>query len=99
MRGHVAALLFQFDRYKHWGNVKRAFLILPLYFTKLALQALIKRLTRFLVNSDADRPSLVSPLHQKIRGMLAGYAYYLRNRHLPADPIGMAVSENKNGRE
>jgi len=99
MRGHVAALLFQFDRYKHWGNLKRAFLILPLYFTKLAFRALLQRLARLLVNSDQDQPSLVSPLYQKIRGMLAGYAYYLRSRHLPADPIGMAVSEHKNGRE
>lgn len=97
MRGHVAALLFQFDRYKHWGNLKRAFLILPLYFTKLALRALLKGLARFLVNSDEDQPSLVSPLHQKIRGMLAGYTYYLRHRHLPADPLGIAASENNNG--
>jgi len=98
MRGHVAALLFQFDRYKHWGNVKRAFGILPLYFTKLALRALVKGLARFLINSDEDQPSLASPLHQKIRGMLAGYAYYLRHRHLPADPIGTGATGNNNGR-
>jgi GT2 family glycosyltransferase len=98
MRGHVAALLFQFDRYEHWGNVKRAFAILPLYFTKLALRAFIKGLARFLVNSDEDQPSLASPLHQKIRGMLAGYAYYLRHRHLPADPMAAATTGNNNGR-
>jgi GT2 family glycosyltransferase len=98
MRGHVAALLFQFDRYKHWGNVKRAFGLLPLYFTKLALRAVIERLARFLVNSDADQPSLASPLRQKIRGMVAGYAYYLRHRHLPADPMGTGTSGNNNGR-
>jgi GT2 family glycosyltransferase len=98
MRGHVAALLFQFDRYKHWGNVKRAFGVLPLYFTKLALRALRKGLARFLVNSDEDQPSLASPLRQKIRGMVAGYAYYLRHRHLPADPMGTGTSGNNNGR-
>ncbi|MDQ1387937.1 MAG: hypothetical protein QOF56_1391 [Acidobacteriaceae bacterium] len=98
MRGHVAALLFQFDRYKHWGNVKRAFGILPLYFTKLALRALVKGLARFLVNSDEDQPSLASPLRQKIRGMLAGYAYYLSHRHLPADPMAATTIGKNNER-
>lgn len=86
MRGHIAALLFQFDRYHHWGNLKRAFGVLPLYFTKLALRSFKQRIIRFLINSDQDQPALSSPLGQKIRGMLAGYLYYVKHRHLPANP-------------
>ena len=86
MRGHIAALLFQFDRYHHWGNLKRAFGVLPLYFMKLALRSLKKAVIRILINSDQDQPALASPLGQKIRGMLAGYVYYLQHRHLPANP-------------
>jgi hypothetical protein len=92
MRGHIAALLFQFDRYHHWGNVKRALWILPLYFTKLALRSFKKAVLRAVVNSDQDRATLVSPLSQKIRGMLAGYVYYLQNRNLPADPVSKVTA-------
>jgi GT2 family glycosyltransferase len=90
MRGHIAALLFQFDRYRHWGNVKRAFGVLPFYFTKQALRSLKKSMTRALINSDRDQPSLMSPLRQKILGMIAGYGYYLKYRHRPADPMATA---------
>lgn len=92
MRGHIAALLFQFDRYHHWGNIKRALWVLPRYFTKLALRSLKKTVMRAVVNSDQDRATLVSPLSEKIRGMLAGYVYYLKNRHLPADPVSNATA-------
>jgi hypothetical protein len=37
-------------------------------------------------------------LRQKIRGMLAGYAYYLSHRHLPADPIAATTIGKNNGR-
>ena len=36
MRGHVAALFVQFERYRHWGNVYRAFVALPWYLATLA---------------------------------------------------------------
>jgi GT2 family glycosyltransferase len=98
MRGHIAALLFQFDRYHHRGNVKRAFGVLPLYFVKLALRSLKKTVMRVLVNSDQDQPVLSSPQTQKIRGMLAGYIYYLTHRHLPADPLSNVTTGNHNGR-
>ncbi len=98
MRGHIAALLFQFDRYRHWGNVRRAFRILPLYFVKLALRSLKKSAIRILVNSDQDQPPLTSPLRQKIRGMLAGYVYYFKHRHLPANTGSEVSQANRHGR-
>ena len=97
MRGHIAALLFQFDRYHHWGNVKRAFGVLPLYFVKLVLRSLRKAVIRILINSDQDQPALSSPLGQKICGMLAGYFYYLKHRHLPADPMRNVTAVNHHG--
>jgi GT2 family glycosyltransferase len=97
MRGHIAALLFQFDRYHHWGNVKRAFGVLPLYFMKLALRSFKKAVLRVLVNSAQDQPPLSSPLGQKIRGMFAGYVYYLTHRRLPANPVSQLTTGNQNG--
>jgi GT2 family glycosyltransferase/ubiquinone/menaquinone biosynthesis C-methylase UbiE len=84
MRGHVAALLFQFDRYRHWGNIYRAFLALPFYFTTLAFRHLKRSVGRLFVGSGKKLPSL--PLLVQIRGAIAGYGYYLRYRRLPSDP-------------
>jgi GT2 family glycosyltransferase len=81
MRGHVAALFFQFDRYRHWGNLYRALLALPFRFLALAFRAL--KQTILIQDAGADPPSV--PLGPQIRGALAGYGYYLRYRWLPAD--------------
>ena len=35
MRGHVTALFVQFERYRHWGNIYRAFVALPWYLVTL----------------------------------------------------------------
>jgi GT2 family glycosyltransferase len=85
MRGHVAALLFQFDRYRHWGNVYRAFLALPVYFMKLAYAYGKRSIGRLVLGSSTELPHL--PLGDQIRGVFAGYAYYLRYRSRPADPM------------
>jgi len=84
MRGHVAALLFQFDRYGHWGNLYRAFLGLPYFFTIVALRSLRKKAGRLIGGPRRETNSL--PLGLQIRGALAGCGYYLRNRRVPADP-------------
>jgi GT2 family glycosyltransferase len=34
LKGHTAALLVQYSRFAHWGNLVRLFLILPLYHAK-----------------------------------------------------------------
>lgn len=44
MRGHVAALLIQFARYKHWGNLRRLFVALPRYYFRRFLSGLLKGL-------------------------------------------------------
>jgi glycosyltransferase involved in cell wall biosynthesis len=41
MRGHVVALLIQFARYKHWGNLRRLVWSLPKYYAGLLLFRLI----------------------------------------------------------
>ena len=85
MRGHVAALFFQFDRYKHWGNLYRAFLALPFYLLKLAYRSLKRALAGFIVDSGKNPPSL--PLGKQLKGAIAGYGSSWRHRHLRAhDP-------------
>jgi hypothetical protein len=89
MRGHVAALFFQFDRYRHWGNIYRAFLALPWYLVRVACSSAKRQAGRLLFyGSDGERPS--QPLTPQILGVIAGYGYYLRHRfsraHAPAPP-------------
>lgn len=72
MRGHTAALLTQFERYGDWGNLNRAFGILPAYYARL----LLRRLRR-------GRPA-ADTLGAQMRGYVAGFTYYLQHRHTPA---------------
>ena len=85
MRGHVSALLFQFDRYKHWGNIYRAFVVLPGHFMTLFYRSLKLSVARTLV--DPEKESFEPPLGPQIRGFFAGFAHYFRHRHLRTDPI------------
>ena len=78
MRGHVAALFVQFERYRHWGNLYRAFVGLPWYLMKVALHAGKRRLGRILYGGSAK--PLAQPAAPQILGALAGYGYYLRHR-------------------
>ena len=94
MRGHIAALLFQFDRYGHWGNIYRAFLALPFYFLKLGFRYLKRSFGRLIRVPDEETPLL--PLREQIRGAIAGYGYYLRHRRQLADPMTkVAVDGNQ----
>jgi len=75
MRGHIAALLAQFEKHGHAGNLRRAFLTLPGYYGRWALRRL---------RGTSGGPSL---LGAQIRGCAAGFAYYLRHRTAaPAAP-------------
>jgi glycosyltransferase involved in cell wall biosynthesis len=65
MRGHVAALLIQFERYRHWGNLRRILISLPWYYARLAVKG--------LVNGFSGRHS---SLKAEICGCLSGIAYY-----------------------
>jgi glycosyltransferase involved in cell wall biosynthesis len=68
MRGHTAALLIQFAKHKHWGNLVRLFLLLPAYYAKLIAQGLRHGF---------------QPRHRLIPtewgGCLSGLFYFLRN--------------------
>ena len=91
MRGHVAALLFQFDRYGHWGNVYRATLVLPTYFVRL----LFRVVKRSILTEDSGKTAAVLPLGPQVRGLVAGCAYYLRHRWRAASPSSPAVTESR----
>lgn len=73
MRGHTCALLVQFERNRHWGNLARMVLVLPKWQAKLGLQILARRVRRAPEPADA----LYGP---QLRGWLAGVPFYLRSR-------------------
>ncbi len=78
MRGHVAALLVQFERHRHWGNLYRAFVALPWYLLRVALHENKRRCARLLYD---PRDGVVRrPVTPQVLGALAGYAYYVRHR-------------------
>lgn len=67
MRGHLAALLVQYERTGHIGNLRRAFLTLPILYARRAMGRIIhgKRDYNCLIGSE-------------IRGAIAGVYFYLR---------------------
>lgn len=75
MRGHVTALLIQFDRYRHWGNLRRLGIALPRYYLRRTIAKLLNR---------SRIPAEV--LSAEIRGCLAGLLFYWKNRH-PQDDV------------
>lgn len=70
MRGHVAALLIQFEKYRHWGNLRRLFLTLPKQYTKKILRLLFR-------GSKPESSTLLA----EISGCVSGVQFYLQNRH------------------
>jgi GT2 family glycosyltransferase len=73
MRGHVAALLIQFERYQHWGNVRRLLIALPRYYCGRALGWLLKR---------HQPPAQI--LVAEIMGCFAGLSFYWQHRQAPS---------------
>jgi GT2 family glycosyltransferase len=72
MRGHVAALLVQFARYRHWGNVRRIVLQLP-FFYAVWLRDVVRR------GWQVEGP----PWWAAVSGSLSGIVFYLRHRKVP----------------
>ena len=71
MRGHVAALLIQFEKHRHWGNLRRLFISLPWSWARLLLSGCMRGFSlrhRFL--------------WQELAGSLSGLWYYLM--HAPS---------------
>ena len=88
MRGHVTALLIQFEKYQHWGNLRRLFFSLPRRYVKLLLRGLVKGFkTKDLT------------LKSEILGCISGVQYYLQHRPGKIEqsyPITATTSTNKN---
>ena len=74
MRGHVAALLMQFQRHGHLGNVRRLAVSLPYHYFKLFV--------RHMRRGDRRR---TQTLRQEVLGGLSGVCYYLRHRNRPIE--------------
>ena len=69
MRGHVAALLVQFEKHRHVGNIRRLFMALPYYYWQ--------RLKRMSLKGDWTL------LCGELRGYASGFGAYV-SRSLPA---------------
>jgi glycosyltransferase involved in cell wall biosynthesis len=69
LRGHVAALLVQYERYGEPGNLRRALLTLPTYYAGLAGRRLLGR-------GDPTRTATIGP---EVMGALGGLAFCLRD--------------------
>jgi GT2 family glycosyltransferase len=68
MRGHVMALLVQFQRTRRPDSLKQAFVHLPLYYLRRSLRRLVRG------GGDAD-----TMLGEEIAGYFGGFAYFLRH--------------------
>jgi GT2 family glycosyltransferase len=81
MRGHVAALLVQFEKHGHWGNLFRIVVSLPVYYAWCALALLVHM-------DDVKRGTVRS----EIAGSLAGVGYYFRHRRRASTPTPAEIS-------
>ena len=70
MRGHTTALLIQFAKHKHWGNLLRLFILLPLYYVKL--------IARGILGGFHSRHRFIPA---ELAGWISGLLFFLRNRH------------------
>ena len=83
MRGHVAALLVQFAKYGHWGNLRRLSVALPRYYARL-LSHELKR------GFKVRHSSLLS----EIAGCVSGVKFYMDNRNTPAPRVASTPSNS-----
>ena len=67
MRGYVTSLLVQFARYKHWGNLRRLFASLPIYY-----------ISRFFYGNLKGFKSFKRMLLAGISGSFSGFKFYLQ---------------------
>lgn len=80
MRGHVVALLVQFQRYGHWGNLYRALFVIPGHYGARAARVLLRR---------RKDPTLAD----EIRGYAEGFLYFARHRRLSTPLLASGVPE------
>jgi GT2 family glycosyltransferase len=67
MSGHTAALFVQFERTGDWGNLKRLFLTLPLWY--------VRKIAQRVQHGPTEETLL---LKQELKGCFQGVIYYLR---------------------
>ena len=70
MRGHTTALLIQYAKHKHWGNLLRLFILHPLYYVKL--------LARGILGGFHGRYRFIQA---EWAGCASGLFFFLRNMH------------------
>lgn len=68
-RGFVAALLYQFDRYQHWGNLYFLLITLPAYY-----------FSQFLIALKNGFSTYREVLIAGVSGSLAGIVFYFQHR-------------------
>jgi GT2 family glycosyltransferase len=67
MSGHTAALFVQFERTGDWGNLKRLFLTLPVWY--------VRKIAQRLQHGPTEQTLL---LEQELKGCFEGMIYYLK---------------------
>jgi GT2 family glycosyltransferase len=68
MRGHAAALLVQFERSGNLGNLRRAFVSMPIWYARRGL--------RWALKGPSERDRF---LGREIAGYLSGIGYYVKH--------------------
>jgi glycosyltransferase involved in cell wall biosynthesis len=68
MRGHTTALLIQFAKHKHWGNLFRLFILLPLHY--------LKRIALGIRRGFQGRQRTIPG---ELAGYVSGLLFFLRN--------------------
>ncbi len=69
MRGFTAAILIQYQRFRHKGNLRHLFIVLPRYYAFLIVRGFPKYRGRF------------TTIFQEMAGILSGLIFYLKNRN------------------
>lgn len=69
MRGFTVAILIQYQRFGHRGNLQHLFKVLPPYYLSL------------LKKGFPDYPFQYKTLFAELRGIISGFIYYLRHRN------------------
>ena len=67
MRGHVAASLVQFEKFRHWGNLRRLLLTLPRFYLESLVGSLLK-------------PHKRQTLWPQVAGYFSGLRFYFMHR-------------------
>ncbi len=92
MRGHTVALLVQFERHRHWGNLARLCVWLPLYY--------MKRLVNRVAFGPTDK---FESIGAEMLGCLSGVLFYLssitldRRKWRQAQPNALTSRQRPSG--